>query len=324
MKGSDLGNWLGDRQAQRETLRAIDGFAREWSGGAECRRFVDAMAELREQSAEAVVDALRPLLADDAWVDVLIEGLVARLCADPFFSPPLIPLRSDVHNGLLVYEDDKVQISVCVAGAHQLATKKSGPRGATSVGFTGQVSVLKFVRSGGALLSLWEAPRIEADFTAAGAGQCARTGERWLADGDILVIDGRYQTYVIERARSNLFFLQATVALDPAPLTVEYDSTTRAFVGCAAKDDSASRIQMMTTLLRKLDCEDAFAAVAQFLDHRDFFVRWHVMKELLGIDAAAALPYLRRMAAHDPHPDARRAARQVLDALPSSGSRKAA
>jgi HEAT repeat protein len=267
---------------------------------------------------------VRPLLADDCWVDILIEGLVARLRADPFFLPPLTPLHNDVHHGLLVYEDDKVQISLGVSGAHQLAAKKSGPRGATSVGFTGQVAMLKFVRSGGALLSFWEAPRIEPGFTAAAAGQCVRTGEHRPADGDILVIDGRYQTYVIEAARSNLFILQATVAVDQAPLTVEYDSATHDFVGCAAKDDSASRIQMMTTLLRKLDCQEAFAAIAQFIDHRDFFVRWHVMKELLGIDAAAAMPHLRRMAEGDPHPDARRAARRVLDTIASSSPRKAA
>jgi len=322
--GDDLRNWLGDRQAQRETARAVAGFVDEWSRSADCRRFAEATANLSEPSAEAVIEAVRPLLADDGWVDVLLDGLVARLAADPFFLPPVIPLHSDVHEGLLVFGNDKVQISLGVCGAHRLAAKKSGPRGATSIGFTGQVSMLKFVKAGGASLSLWEAPKIEAGFTAAAAGQCVRTGKRRLADGDLLLVDGRRQSFVIEQARSNLFILQATVVLDQAPLTVEYDSATHAFVGCAAKDDSASRIQMLTTLLRKLDCEGAFAAIAPFLDHPDFFVRWHAMKELLGIDAVTAVPQLRRMAEQDPHPDARRAARQVLDRLASAGAREAA
>ena len=72
---------------------------------------------------------------------------------------------------------------------------------------------------------------------------------------------------------------------------------------------------MITTLLRKLDHQAAFPSVAAFLDHQDFFVRWHVMKELLGLDAHAALPHLKRMAASDPHPEPRRAARAVLDRL---------
>jgi hypothetical protein len=47
---------------------------------------------------------------------------------------------------------------------------------------------------------------------------------------------------------------------------------------------------------------------------------------LLGLDAAAALPQLKRMAASDPHPDPRRAARLVLDRLeaPRSAGREAA
>ena len=81
---------------------------------------------------------------------------------------------------------------------------------------------------------------------------------------------------------------------------------------------------MITTLLRKLACEGAFESVAAFLDYPDFFVRWHVMKELLGIDAEAALPHLRRMAARDPHFDVRRTACAVLDRLARPHQSKAA
>ena len=121
--------------------------------------------------------------------------------------------------------------------------------------------------------------------------------------------------------------MQATVKPDQAPLSVEYDSTTFEYVGCAAADDSASRIQMIATLLRKLGGRGAFEAVAGFVDHPHFFVRWHVMRELLGIDAAAALPHLKRMAARDPHPETRRTARLVLDRIEAPASapkRKAA
>ena len=90
----------------------------------------------------------------------------------------------------------------------------------------------------------------------------------------------------------------------------------------SAADDSDSRIQMIATLVRKLGHEDAVAALVPVLDHPSFFVRWHVMRELLGLDAAAALPQLKRMAARDPHPEARRAARTVLDRLESAPSEK--
>lgn len=320
----ELQDWLADRARQRRTRRAIDDYACDWNRGPVHRRFDRAIAALPAQTAEAVADAVRALFADDGWVETLLDGLAERLRGDPFFEPPFRTINSDIHGGLLVFEDERVSIAAGVTRVAQLAAKKNAKRGPTSVSFTGQVGVAKFVRAGGARVSFWEAPEITADFTAAAAGQCRRTGERALADGEILVVDGRRQSFVIEQARANIVLLQGSITLDQAPVTVEYDSTTRAYVGCSANGDSASRIQIITTLLRKLDCDGAFPAIAAFLDHPDFFVRWHVMKELLGIDAAAALPHLKRMAARDSHPDTRRAARSVLDRVGAAAPRRAA
>jgi hypothetical protein len=325
MIGQDLSAWLADRPRQRETQASMDAFGRDWGRGAVHRHFDETIAAVPAPTAEKVAEAARALLADDRWVDALVDGLAAKMRQDPFFDPPFRPLSTDIHSGLLVFESEIASITVGVSRAAQLAAKKNRPRGATSVGLTGQLTVLKFLRAGGARLSFWTAPRITADFTAAAAGRCVRTGERDIEDGEILVVDGRSQAYVIERARGSLVLVQAVITLDQAPLSVEYDSASGAFVGCSATSDTASRIQMITTLLRKLGCDNAFPAMAALLDHPDFFVRWHVMKELLGLDAESALPHLRRMAAGDPHPDPRRAARIVLDRIeaPARPSRAA-
>jgi hypothetical protein len=323
--GKDLQAWLADGPRQRATRAAIDAFGRDWGLGPVHRRFDATFDSIVAPTAEKVAEAARILFADDRWVDALVDGLAAQMRADPFFNPPFLHLTTDVHNGLLVFEHDLVSIAAGVSRPVQLAAKKNAPRrGPTSVGFNGQLSVFKFVRAGGALLSFWEAPPITAGFTGADAGRCRRTGERRIEDGEILVIDGRRQSYVIEQLRTNLVVLQASILLDQAPLSVEYDSADGDFVGCSATDDSASRIQMVTTLLRKLECDAALPAMAGLLDHPDFFVRWHVMKEMLGLDARAALPHLKRMAATDPHPDPRRAARAVLDRLETPAGKQQA
>jgi len=313
--GAELRDWLGDRASQRRTQAAIDAFRHDWNQGAVHRGFEAAMAALPAHDAQSVAHAIEAVFRDDGWIDSLLDGLVAAMRRDPFFDPPFRIVNSDIHSGLGVFEDDNVTIVAGVSHAGQLAAKKSGPRGPTSITFTGHVSLLKFLSAGGTRLSFWEAPEINGDFTAATAGRCTRTGERLIEDGEIVAVDGRFQSYVVEHARSNLVVVQASIKRDQAPLRVEYDSESGAYVGCSASGDGVSRIQMMTTLLRTLDCDGAFAAVAAFLDHPDFFVRWHVMRELLGIDADAALPHLKRMAARDPHPDPRRAARLVLDGL---------
>ena len=314
--GKELKAWTENRAAQRETQKAIDAFGHDWGLGPVHRRFDAVMASLpASATAEQVADRVVALFADAGWIDTLIATLAERMLADPFFDPPFRNLSGNVHAGLLVFEDERVSIAAGVTSALQMAAKKNQARGRTSVGFSGQLGVYRFVKAGGAILSFWEAPAIGPDFAAASAGTCRRTGERAIADGETLVVDGRRRSYAVEELKGSFVLLQASIAVDQAPLSVEYDSETGAYVGCTATGDSSSRIQMITTLLRKLDHQAAFPAVAAFLDHPDFFVRWHVMKELLGLDAAAALPHLKRMAASDPHPDPRRAARAVLDRL---------
>ena len=320
----DLQHWLGDREAQRRVQLATDRFARGWDAGAVQRSFRESTATLAAPTAEAVAAAARALFANDLWIDGLIASLAAAMRVEPFFDPPFRAMGTDIHRGLVVFEDENMVVAAGVIQLADLAARKSARRGAGSINFSGRVSVLKFVKAGGAHISLWEAPQITAAFSAAKAGQCTRVGERRLVDGEIVTVDGRNQGYVIEQARANLVVVQAEITPDQAPLSVEYDAETRSYVGCSATGDSASRVQMIATVLRKLDGKKAFPALAGFLGHSDFFVRWHVMRELLGIDGEAALPHLKRMAARDPHDEIRRAARAVLDRLQAPKARKAA
>jgi hypothetical protein len=314
----ELRSWLVDRGREQRTYAAMDGFAKRWVDGEVERRFKAAIADLPEKSAETIAAAASILLSDDQWLGSLISLAVDELRQDVFFVPHFPAISSDINNGLLVFDHEELSIAVSVADASRLAAKKNASTRA-SISFTGQIDLLRVIRSGGAELSFWEAPRIEAAFTAEQAGRCVRTAMRHLQDGEVLVVDGRHQSYVIEHAASNVVVLQASVKRDRAPLAVEYDSVTHEFIGCSAADDGASRIQMIATLLRKMRCAESFDVIAEFLDDPNFFVRWHVMRELLGLDAAAALPHLCRLASSDPHPEVRRAAGAVLARLDMPG-----
>jgi hypothetical protein len=310
-----LDDWLVSRAAQRRTQERIDRCGESWSRGAVHQGFDAAMAALPRESAEAVAEAVSALFANESWLDTLIDTLAAALSGDPFFEPPFPALHTELHHGLVIYQDRRVMIAAGATGIGELAARKSARRPATSVGLTGRLAVFKFLKAGDASVSLWEAPPLGPDFSAASAGRCVRVGERRLCDGDLIVMDGRRQSFVVEQAKSSLVLLQAEIMLDQSPVRIEFDSATGQYVGCSANDDGSSRIQMLTTLLRKLDAPQAFAAIADFLEHQDFFVRWHAMRELLGIDLEAALPHLRAMAARDAHAEPRRAARALLDRI---------
>lgn len=319
-----LQDLLTDRARLAEGRRAIEAFARGWRAGPVQQRIRDAIAGLPEPTGEQLAELAHELFADSAWVEMLIDSLCDQLRADPLFMPPLPVLTTEILKGLLVYDSAELSVAASVISLADLAAKKSRPRGRTSINFAGKISVIKFIRSGGASLSFWEVPQISGKFAKRDAGRCRRICERAIADGEVITIDGRRQSYVIEQARGNLVILHAEIKTDQAPLTLEYDSVSGEFLGCSAGDDRASHIQFIATLARKLDPQRAFEPIAGQLDHSEFFVRWHAMKELLGIDAAAALPHLKRMAARDPHPDVRRAARSVLDGLTVPSRSKAA
>jgi hypothetical protein len=312
---ADLRAWLDDRVAQRRVDHEARRFARAWSACSPHRDFDAALEALGDTDAETVAEAARNLLSDNAWVDAVVGRLATEMRADGWFEPPFRALRSDIHSGLLVYEDDHLTIAAGVSRLSRLAQRKQGGKGRGSIHFSGQVSVLRFLKAGGAMLSFWECDTIDTGFSAATAGNCRSAGKRQIADGETIVVDGRRQAYIIERAAANFIVLQANVKTGQAPVSVEYDAGSRKYLGCSAVDEGDCRIQMVATLARILGHAEAFQAIAGFLDHPSFFVRWHAMKELLGIDVAAAWPHLKRMAIRDPHPDPRAAARMVLDRI---------
>lgn len=323
--GPDKEAWLSDRAAHRRLDAAVRRFAGAWADSSPHRDFDAALAVLgADTGAEAVVDAARALLSDDAWIDSLVARLATEMRSNRCFEPPFRAPQSDIHSGLLVYEDRHLTIAAGVSRLSRLAGRKQGGKGKGSIHFTGQLSVFRFLKSGGAALSFWECEPIGADFSAATAGQCRRTGTRKIRDGETIVVDGRSQSFIIEHAAANFVVVQANIKTGQAPVSAEYDAETRHFLGCCAVDEGDCRIQMIATLVRLLGHDEAFDAIAGFLDHPSFFVRWHAMKELLGIDVAAAWPLLNRMAIGDPHPEPRAAARMVLDRIGAAPVRRRA
>lgn len=314
--GAELAAWLADETAQARSRAALDASSRRF-GAHPAKSALDArIAGMAKPSTADLLDAARAFLADRDMLDTLIDDLIALTDGDPFWRPPFPPVASDIHHALVLYAHPQLTILAGVSGVDMLAAKKAGPRGATSIGFTGTTSLYHFVKAGGAELSFWEAPEIGPGFVAAKAGKCRPAGRRRLRDGETLLIDGRRQSFVIEHAESDLFYFQAIVRGDlAAPVAVEYDSATREFVGASSTDEAASRIQMMASALRTMDREDAVPALLGLLDNPHFHTRWYLMRELLALDADAALPALRRMAANDPHEEVRAAAAATLAAF---------
>lgn len=97
-----------------------------------------------------------------------------------------------------------------------------------------------------------------------------------------------------------------------APFSVEFDAASGALVGTSVSTQEASRLQMYATAMRILARDDAVPEVERLLEHPLHFVRWHAMRELLGMDTLRAYPHLLHMCQTDRQASVRRAALATL------------
>jgi len=321
--GAALAEWLSNRDAQQRSYDRLDAAARRWSVHPLITRLDREVADLRPRTAEGLIAAARRFMDKADEVEAMMRELIGSSRADPFFRPPFHPMVNEVQNSLLLYHHPELSISLGVTGVDMLAAKKTGRKGGASINFNGYATLLRFLKAGGATMSLWECPEIGDSFSAADAGPCRLTSCRRIEDGEEVVIDGRRESFVIEHAETDILLFQAVARAGAAPVSVEYDSDSLEFIGASSTDEASSRLQMMVSLLRALGREDAFPWLQEALDAPQFYTRWHIMREMLAMDADAARPSLERMAAADPHPDIRAAARQTLemffDAAPQPG-----
>ncbi|MGZ8285945.1 MAG: HEAT repeat domain-containing protein [Allosphingosinicella sp.] len=311
--GPVLAAWFADKERHAATVARLEGVSGRfrslpWVAGLEARA-----AAAEGLGADALLAAARAFLRNGDAIDACLDLMIEAALEDPFFRPPMRTALSEIQAGLLLVDRPSLSVYLAIASATGIAEKRLGRSGPASIAFTGRRSVYRFLRAGEGILSLWEAPDIEPGFSAATSGRCRLLERRAVSDGDLLELDGRRHGFVIEFARSDIVYLQASTPAGSAPLTVEYDSLTLRFAGASSSDELSSRIQLMLSLLRTMDRQDAAPFFREILSGPHFFDRWHAMREFLALDAEQALPCLRDMAERDPHPEVRAAARSTLD-----------
>ena len=310
--GSALAAWLADPDAQERSFAGVMASAGKWGHHPLMTDLERDTAGLAEKSPAAILAAADRFMNRAADFEALLDDLIAGCRADPFFRPPLYPLANELRTGLLLFHNPHLSITLNVLSVDALALKKLSHAGGGSIAFDGQLTKFRYLKAGEAILSFWEAPPLTDDFVAAEAGPARFVERRRIADGEEVLLDGRRQSFVVEHAERDLVYFQAIVREGGAPVTAEYDRDTLAFVSASSTDEAASRVQMMVSLLRTMEREDALPLMEEALASPQFYTRWHVMREMLALDAEAALPSLKRLAESDPHPEVRGAARQTL------------
>lgn len=258
-----------------------------------------------------LADVAERVLARADWVIDLLAPLIAEMRADPLFEPPVEAQRDALRFSTVLFDRPNVTITATALSADALAVAGV----ARSVTISGRVSVIRYVRGGGARRRLWTAEPAGADFRAAQAAPCTVTPDEPLADGTVVRLDGRTQGQVIAGARSDLLTVTAMIRPGASAYVREYATADGALLRCAMRDERPARTQMLLAYLRLANRTDAAVCFAAAVKDDAFFLRWPAMREWLALDAPAALPHLRAMAEADPHDEVRGAARATFAAI---------
>lgn len=273
--------------------------------------------QLQSHQTADVEMLVRDLLdSPTIWLENWIGDLARAAAGDPMAVLPLVNFGNTGRAGAQLLAHPLARISLTVLPHDQLIARKQAD-GARAIIFPGTVSIQRFIRSGDATLSLWQAPRAEDDFTMDGPARCRNVGERRLTDGATLRLDGRYETFSIAAAAGPILVLQAEIFAGCAGLLIEYDAQSLRPIAASSTDDGSSRSQMLLSFLRSCGRRCDHPVLAQFAADERFYVRWHAVCEWLLVDPDGAVPQLRRMSATDPHPDIRETATQIVSYLDS-------
>ena len=281
--------------------------ARRWRDSAPMRDLAARFAGLGERDIGEIAHRAHDLLEDEDWVRALLAPGLAALADDPWAQPPLAVSRDPARTGAVLFDAGAIIVTASVTTAAALAARPPA-----SVIVPGRLAIVRYVKSGGAQLHLWRAPRAESEFSAADAAPANPLGALPLGDGVVLRLDGRTRGWWLGDAAGDVVTLTATIRAGQAPLMREYAIPSGTFLRCATLDERAARTQMLLTFLRVAGRREAGEQFEAATRDPAAFLRWSAMREWLALDALAALPRLTEMAGGDPSDEIRAVARDTL------------
>lgn len=274
-----------------------------------------AIAAIKDPTFEDMLPHFRRFLASDA-IHAYFQNEVEASMGSDIHQAQGQSIDNEAMTGLQFIDTDHYAVATVVADPTSVAFKKYRNRNtASSIMMTPKDLLVRFIKAGGAVVTVFSCDAITDENPATPDMTCAVSRTFRVEDGDELVLRAGRDSFTFESSDTVVCFAQAYAKHSPASVMPEFDAGTHRLIGLSATNDKSSRIQMMTTILRLFGHDEAFEACLPFATHQDYFVRWYVMRELLAINPERAWPLVEKMATDDPHPNVRATAQRTLDLL---------
>ncbi len=239
-----------------------------------------------------------------------------RECAEanPLYASSFQPVEGSFFSGLvLVATDQFTAILMSMDGYEIELSKQRKPGQKRSLTFAGLPAALYFYRAHQVELTTWRIPPFaDEDDIARMEITPERVCNQTFGSGDRATF-GNFETFEYNsKAGSSALCLQVQMHQGGAPMSLQFDIDTLKLVGASSPSQEPTRLQMLATAMRMFGRTDSMEEMESLLSHPSHYVRWHTMRECIGLDAAWAHPRLVQMSEQDPQPAVRRAAAATL------------
>ncbi|ATY31204.1 HEAT repeat domain-containing protein [Sphingomonas psychrotolerans] len=259
-------------------------------------------------------------LCDVFFTEDRIQSVVAeeQRCADrnPFYGSSFQPIGGEFFGGMVLASTDQFTAMLLALDGFEidLAKQRYGER--RTLTFGGQETYLKFFRAHEFPLQSWKIPTFGDDDDLHTLDLRFEEGDRFdCKAGESLHFKANESFEYSAKAGSHALVLQIQMYRGGMPMALEFDFDTRRMVGASSPAQEPTRLQMLATAMRLFGRQDSCDQLERLLEHPSHYVRWHTMREYLGLNLERAWPHLERMRDQDPQAAVRRAAQRTIEML---------
>lgn len=284
-------------------------FARDWTTRPEVQGVTQCLNRMSDCPRRDVAIA-RQLLAKGDLVQRMIAGPLAMLARDPFFDPPFRVSRDAARTTMILIDHPAARLAVTLTDGAVVRARGFPERFV----IPGRIAVTCVLRSDGAVLHRWRAPPAGPGVAGQDQAPCRRMVPRPIGTGTMLLENGRRTGQILWPGAGDVLTVTLILSAGALPVMREGRVADGRIARTAWIDPAPTHAALQLRLLRALhrsDAAPAFAAATRDAAHQ---LRWQAMREWLLTGDPAAAARLAEMAATDPHPDVRAAARATLAA----------
>ena len=282
------------------------------------------LAAAKDASDRGDLDAIDSSIVSFLSQDVVflkenIKTWMQGTADDKMSLPPfreVIEFESSLFHNVSVVKQSGVGVTVSSISAHDLEASRLNGEGSRVV-FSAQKSWFKLISDARVPATVWECDRFEnnTDFRDL---RCWKASDIVLAPGDVLSVDGSFQSVSFGNARETAVFIQVENVAKDIGTAVAFDTSGR-FVGTYPTDRTALRKMVMCSVLKHFGTASDLTQMPDDVYSAPFYLRWHFIREMVAASPERGAALLTNVVSSEANPSIRRAASATLQVLETRG-----